>query len=119
MRSWSNPRYQNETNKRLLYSTTPLKRLYQILPSNPLPFHRTRSPHHPPPEELTHNTKPVFRPSQFRLEQIMLIRRFNLPLADSSQRSICRCADGALGILVDAVETALVEGVAAEEVDGG
>jgi hypothetical protein len=49
----------------------------------------------------------------------MLIRRFNLPLADSSQRSICRCADGALGILVDAVETALVEGVAAEEVDGG
>lgn len=48
----------------------------------------------------------------------MLIRRLNLALANSTQGSIRRRTNRALSILVDAVETALVEGVAAEEVDG-
>lgn len=49
----------------------------------------------------------------------MLIRRVNLPLPNSPERRVSRRANRALGVLVDAVETALVEGVAAEEVDGG
>lgn len=47
----------------------------------------------------------------------MLICRLNLALANSPERSICRRTNRALGVLVDAVETALVEGMAAEEVD--
>lgn len=49
----------------------------------------------------------------------MLISRVNLALTDSTERRICRRANGTLGIVVDAVETAFVEGVAAEEVHGG
>jgi hypothetical protein len=48
----------------------------------------------------------------------MLICRLDLPLANGPQGGICWRTNGALSILVDVVETALVEGVAAEEVDG-
>jgi hypothetical protein len=48
----------------------------------------------------------------------MLIGGLNLPLPNSPQRRISRRTNGTLRVLVDAVQTALVEGVAAEEVDG-
>lgn len=48
----------------------------------------------------------------------MLIRRLNLALPNSPQCRICRRTNGTLRVLVNAVETALVEGVMAEEVDG-
>lgn len=48
----------------------------------------------------------------------MLLRRLDLPLSDSSEGGIRRRTDGTLHIVVDAVETAFVEGMAAEEVHG-
>lgn len=39
----------------------------------------------------------------------MLIRRLDLPLADGAECVISRGADGALGVVVDLVETPLVE----------
>jgi hypothetical protein len=47
----------------------------------------------------------------------MLIRRVNLSLPNGAERRILRTADGTLGVVVYIVETALVEGVAAEEMD--
>lgn len=47
----------------------------------------------------------------------MLIRRLNLALPNSPQRRIRRRTNRTLRVLVNAVETALVEGVVAEEVD--
>lgn len=49
----------------------------------------------------------------------MLVRGINLPLTDSAQSRIGRSADGTLRVLVDVVQTALVEGVSAEEMDCG
>lgn len=48
----------------------------------------------------------------------MLLRRLDLPLSDSAQGGIRRRTDGTLHVVVDAVETAFVEGMAAEEVHG-
>lgn len=48
----------------------------------------------------------------------MLIRRLNLALPNRPQRRIRRRTNGTLRFLVDSVQTPLVEGVAAEEVDG-
>lgn len=47
----------------------------------------------------------------------MLISRFHLPLANSLNGGVLRCADRTLGIFVDLVQTALVKGMFAEEVD--
>lgn len=47
----------------------------------------------------------------------MLVRRINLPLPDSAQGRIFRRADGTLRVVIEVVQTALVEGVFAEEVD--
>lgn len=47
----------------------------------------------------------------------MLVRGINLPLADRAQSRILRCADGTLRIVVEVVQTALMEGVSAEKVD--
>ena len=49
----------------------------------------------------------------------MLISRLDLSLPYSTQSSIRRGTDGTLGVVVDIVEAAFVEGVSAEEVDGG
>lgn len=49
----------------------------------------------------------------------MLICGIDLALTNRPQRGVCRCTDGTLGVLVDAVEAALVERVTAEEVDRG
>lgn len=47
----------------------------------------------------------------------MLISRFHLPLANSLDGRVLRCADRTLSIFIHLVQTALVEGVFAEEVD--
>ena len=47
----------------------------------------------------------------------MLIRGINLPLPDGAQGRIGRGADGTLCVVVQLVQTALVEGMLAEEVD--
>ena len=49
----------------------------------------------------------------------MLIRGINLSLPDSAQSRIRRGADGTLRVVVEVVQTALVEGVSAEEMDCG
>jgi hypothetical protein len=49
----------------------------------------------------------------------MLIRRLNLSLSDSAQSRIRRRTDRTLRVVVEVIQTALVEGVFAEEVDGG
>lgn len=82
-------------------------------------LHSTLRPHNTPPKELTNNTKPIPRARQLPLEQIMLVRGINLALTDSAQCCIRRGANGTLRVLVEAVQTALVEGVFAEEVDCG
>lgn len=48
----------------------------------------------------------------------MLLRRLNLALPNSAESRIRRRTDRTLYVVVDAVETAFVEGVAAEEVHG-
>jgi hypothetical protein len=48
----------------------------------------------------------------------MLVRRLDLPLADRAEGIVCRGADGALGVVVDFIETPLVEGVFTEEMHG-
>ena len=80
-------------------------------------LHSTLRPHNTPSEELTNNPKPIPRARQFPLEQIMLIRGINLPLPDGAQGRIGRGADGTLCVVVELVQTALVEGMLAEEVD--
>ena len=80
-------------------------------------LHSSLRPHDTPPEELTNNPESIPRAGQLPLEQIMLVRGINLPLADGAQGRILRCADGTLRIVVEVVQTALVEGVSAEEVD--
>lgn len=47
----------------------------------------------------------------------MLISRFHLSLTDSLDGGILRRADRTFSVFVDLVQTALVEGVFAEEVD--
>lgn len=47
----------------------------------------------------------------------MLISGFHLPLTDGFDGGVLRSTDGTLRIFVDLVQTALVEGVFAEEVD--
>lgn len=84
-----------------------------------LSLHSSLRPHNPPPKKLTNNTKPIPRARQLRLKEIVLIRRLNLPLSNSPQRRIRRSTNRTLGFIVDAVETAFVEGVAAEKMDGG
>lgn len=49
----------------------------------------------------------------------MLIRGINLSLPNSAQSRICRGADGTVRVIVKVVQTALVEGVSAEEMDCG
>jgi hypothetical protein len=47
----------------------------------------------------------------------MLVRGINLPLPDSAQGRIGRGADGTLCVIVELIQTALVEGMFAEEMD--
>lgn len=82
-------------------------------------FYTPLRPHNPPPKELTNNPKPISRPAQLPPEQIMLIRRLHLSLANRLDGGILRRANRALRIFVDVIQTALVEGMFAQEVDGG
>jgi hypothetical protein len=54
---------------------------------------------------------------KFPFEQVMLIRRLNLSLADSSDSGVLRSADRAFGILIDLVQTPPVERMLAEEMN--
>ena len=81
-------------------------------------LHRSLWAHNTPSEELTHNPKPIFRALEFTLEKLVLIRRFNLPLADGLNGRILRSTNRTLGILIYLVQTALMERVFAKEVDG-
>lgn len=74
-------------------------------------------PHDSPPKELTDNPKPILRPLKLALEQIMLVSRFDLPLTNSLDGRILRRADRAFSVFVHLIQTALVEGVFAEEMD--
>lgn len=49
----------------------------------------------------------------------MLISRVHLALANGSEGRIRRCADGALGLFIDAIKTALVEGMSTQKVYSG
>lgn len=80
-------------------------------------LHSTLRPHNTPPKELTDSPEPVLRPLKLALEQVMLISRFYLPLTNSLDGGILWRANGAFSVFVDLVQTALVEGVFAEEVD--
>lgn len=91
----------------------------QSNPIQPILLHSTLRPHNTPSEELTYNSKPIPRARQLPLEQIMLIRGINLSLPDSAQSRIGRGADGTLRVVVEVVQTTLVERVSAEEVDCG
>lgn len=76
-------------------------------------------PHNPPPKKLTNDTKPILGPAQFPLEQIMLIRCLHLSFPDRLDGRVLRRAHGTFRVFVDCVQTALVEGMFAQEVDGG
>jgi hypothetical protein len=81
-------------------------------------IHRRLRPHNTPAKELANHTEPIPGTGQLPLEQIMLISRFNLALANSTKRGIRRRADRTLRVL-RGIKTTLVERVAAEEVHGG
>lgn len=82
-------------------------------------IHRTLRSHNTSPEKLTDNPEPVLRALKLRFKQVMLIGSVNLSLTNGSQRSIARCAYRTLYVIFDAVETAFVERVLAEEMHGG
>ena len=82
-------------------------------------IHRTLRSHNTAPEKLTDNPKPIPRALQLRLEQVMLTSSVNLSLTNGPKRSIARCTDRTLHVILDAVETAFVERVLAEEMHGG
>lgn len=48
----------------------------------------------------------------------MLIRRIDLSLPDSAESSVRWRADGTLSVVVEIIQTAFVEGVFTEEVNG-
>ena len=81
-------------------------------------LHGTLWPHNASSKELTNHSKPVFRSLELALEEIMLIGRFHLSLSNCFDRRVLRRTDRAFSIFVDIVQTALVEGMLAEEVDG-
>src|SRR5699024_7179236 len=81
-------------------------------------FHGTLWTHNRSSKKLANHSKPVFRSLELALEKIMLIGRFHLSLSDCFDRRVLRCADRTLSVFVDIVQTALVKGMLAKEVDG-
>lgn len=105
-------------------SIKPTIYIHQLIPFNlrktkKLPLHRSLRLHNPPPKKLTHNPKPIPRPPQLPSKQLMLLCSLDLPLPNSAKSVIRSGARGTLRVFVDAVQTALMEGVLAEEVDDG
>lgn len=81
-------------------------------------FHGALRPHHPATEELAHHPKSVLRPLQLPLEQIMLVGRFHLTFSNSFDGRVLRCTGWALRIVIHLVQTALMERVFAQKMDG-
>lgn len=75
--------------------------------------------HHSTSKELADGPKAIPAALQLPGEEIVLLGRLDLAFANRLDRRILRCADGAFGVFVRPVEAALVEGVLAEEMDGG
>ena len=82
-------------------------------------LHSTLGSHHPPSEKLADNPESVLRALQFSLEQVVLICRFDLPLADGFDGRVLWCTSWTFRIFVHPVEAPLVERMFAEEVYGG
>lgn len=76
-----------------------------------IPLLRIRRLHNAPPKEIANKPKPILAPPQLGRKQLVLIRSFNLPLANRLDRRIMRRAHGTLRVFADCVQTPLVERV--------
>lgn len=75
--------------------------------------------HDTPAKKLADSAKPILTAQQRVLKHIVPVCRLLLSLTHGADGGVLRGADRTLGLAVDGVETALVEGVLAQEVDRG